>query len=195
MGTLLWLSNQTRPYISNAVRVVAIYTLARRLKHWLAATGVLEYLKMTNSYGNTIQRGRGLELMVYANAAYAPKATMKRSVSDGAEMCGGASIQLVSRTQESASLSTSEAEYVGMANVFNEALSLRSVWRYIFPEFEDSCIHVFGDNTGAIQMVRLDLETHRFMSGTTFGCSVFVWFSLSIIVLSFFGDWRITVVY
>ena len=71
VGSLLWLSNQTRPDISNAVRAVARYMHAPKLKHWLATREILGYLKVT-SYGITLQRGSGLELVVYADTAYAP---------------------------------------------------------------------------------------------------------------------------
>ena len=58
--SLLRLSNPTRPDISNAVRAVAMYMHASKLKHWLAAIGVLEYLKVTSNYGIASQRGSGL---------------------------------------------------------------------------------------------------------------------------------------
>ena len=48
------------------------------------------------------------------------------------------------------SVSSSEAEYVPMAEGFKEALSLRSIWRLLLPDFEDPCIQVFEDDNGAI---------------------------------------------
>ena len=152
VGSLMWLSNQTRPDISNAVRSVARYAHAPKLKHWKAARGILEYLNASSSYGVTFQRGSGLEMVVYADAAYAPKETKRKSVSGGAVMCGGAAIQWISRTQKCTTLSSSEAEYVAMAEGFKEALFLRSVWRFLLPNFGDPCIQVFEDNNGAIQM-------------------------------------------
>ena len=118
VGNLMWLANQTRPAISNAVRAVARSTHTPKLKHWEAARGILGYLKVTNGYGITFQRGSSLELMVYADAAYAPKDTKRKSVSGVAVMCGGAAIQWISRTQKCTTLSSSEAEYVAMAEGF-----------------------------------------------------------------------------
>ena len=94
VGGLLWLSNQTRPDISNAVRAVARYMHAPKLKHWLATREILGYLEVT-SYGITLQRGSGLELVVYADTAYAPRETRRESVSGTAVMCGGAAIQWI----------------------------------------------------------------------------------------------------
>ena len=95
VGSLMRLANQTRPDITNAVRAVARFVHVPKLKHWKAARGVLEYLKVTSSYGITFQRGSGLELMVYADAVYAPKDTKKKSVPGVAVMCGGAAIQWI----------------------------------------------------------------------------------------------------
>ena len=64
VGSLMWLANQTRPDISNAVRAVARFAHAPKHKHWKAARGILEYLKVTSDYGATFQRGTGLELLI-----------------------------------------------------------------------------------------------------------------------------------
>ena len=93
------------------------------LKHSEAARGIQEYLDATNSYGVTFQGGSGVELVVYADADYAPKETKRKSVSGEAVMCGGTAIQWISRTQKCTTLSSSEAEYVAMGDSFTEALS------------------------------------------------------------------------
>ena len=69
----MWLANQTRPDISNAGRAVARFAHALKHKHWKAARGAWEYLKVTSANGVTFQRGSGLEIVVYADAAYAPQ--------------------------------------------------------------------------------------------------------------------------
>ena len=68
-------------------------------------------------------------------------------------MCGGTAIQWISRTQKCTTISSSEAEYVAMADGFKEALFLPQVWRLLLPDFGDPCIQVFEDNRGVIQMV------------------------------------------
>ena len=81
-----------------------------------------------------------------------PKDTKRKSVSGVAVMCGGTAIQWISRTQKCTTLSSSETEYVAMAEGFKEALFLRHVWRFLLPDFGDPCIQIFEDNKGAIQM-------------------------------------------
>ena len=59
VGSLMWLANQTRPDISNAVRAVARYAHAPKSVHWGAALNILKYLRTTSDLGITYQRGCG----------------------------------------------------------------------------------------------------------------------------------------
>ena len=78
--------------ISNAVRSVARYCSTPKTFHWKAALGILAYINGTSGFGITCQRGTlaGISLKVFADADYASKATNSRSVSGGANVCGGA---------------------------------------------------------------------------------------------------------
>lgn len=60
----MWLSTQTRPDMSNAVRAVASFS-APMLVHWKEALGMLGYVRRTSSIGFTVG---GLRLQVFANA-------------------------------------------------------------------------------------------------------------------------------
>ena len=69
VGHLMWLANQTRPDILNAVRAVARYSHSPKLVHWKAALQILQYIRLTSGHGITFQRGMGsgvnLELYVW----------------------------------------------------------------------------------------------------------------------------------
>ena len=67
---------------------------------------IMEYLRTMRYLGITFQRGRGLNLEVYADSDYASKATDRRSVSGGVVMCGGIAVSWFSRTQKCVTLST-----------------------------------------------------------------------------------------
>ena len=149
VGCLMWLANQTRPDVANAIRAVARYSNSPKEIHWKAAIGILEYVFCTSDFGITFERGGGLELVAFADANYASKATDRRSVSGGAVMCAGASVCWFSRTQKCVTLSTTEAEYVALADTIKEAMFLRYVWCFIFPGLSAPCITVFEDNEGA----------------------------------------------
>ena len=85
---------------------------------------------------------------------YASKAADRRSVSGGLVMCGGACVSWFSRTQKCVTLSTTEAEYVALADVMKEVLFLRQVWRFMLPDVGMPCIPVFEDNEGAVQLAQ-----------------------------------------
>ena len=53
VGCLMWLANQTRPDIANAVRAVARYTNSPRENHWKTAVGILEYVFFPSDFGIT----------------------------------------------------------------------------------------------------------------------------------------------
>ena len=106
VGCLMWLANQTRPDSANAVRAIARYANQPREVHWRTVTGVLEHVFSTNDFGIALQKGSGLELVAFADADYASKATDRRSVSGGDIMCAGACVCWFSRTQKCVTLST-----------------------------------------------------------------------------------------
>ena len=154
VGHLMWLANQTRPDILNAVRTVARYSHAPKFVHWQAALHVLMYVRFTSCYGITFQRGtaRGVGFEVYVDSDYASRATDRKSVSGGVVMCAGGCVSFFSRTQKSVTLSSTEAEYVAMAEGLKEAIFLRYIWSFIFPDSDVGCTTVHEDNVGALHL-------------------------------------------
>ena len=56
----MWLANQTRPDIANAVRAVARYANQPREVHWRTALGILEYVFLRVILVLRSRRGVGL---------------------------------------------------------------------------------------------------------------------------------------
>ena len=56
VGSLMWLSTQTLPDISNAVRAVARYCTTPKLIRWKATLVILGHVRRTISFGITFQR-------------------------------------------------------------------------------------------------------------------------------------------
>ena len=144
VGHLMWLANQTRPDILNTVRTVARYSHAPKLVHWQAALHVLMYVRFTSGYGITFQRGtaRGVGFEMYVDSDYASRATDRNSVSGGVVMCAGGCVSFFSRTRKSVTLSSTEAEYVAMAEGLKEAIFLHYIWNFIFPDGDVGCTTV-----------------------------------------------------
>ena len=93
-------------------------------------------------------------MVSFADADYASKATDRRSVSGGVVMCAGGPVSWYSKSQKCVTLSTTQAEYVAMSDVAKEILFLRQVWRFMLPRVGMSCIPLFEDNEGAIQIAK-----------------------------------------
>ena len=68
---------------------------------------------------------------------------------------GGGCESWFSRTQKCVTFSTTQAEYVAIADVIKEeVLFLRQVWRFMLLDFGMPCIPVCEDNEGAVQLAR-----------------------------------------
>ena len=154
VGHLIRLPNQTHPDILNAVRAVARYSHAPKLVHWKAALHVLMYVRFTSSYGITFQWGTasGVGLEVFVDSDFASRATDRTSISGGVVMCAGACVSFFSRTQKRVTLSSTGAEYVAMAEGFKEAIFLRYIWSFIFPDRDVGCTTIVEDNVGALHL-------------------------------------------
>ena len=92
------------------------------------------------------------ELVVYADADYASKATDRTSVYGGAVMYAGACVCWCSRSRKCVTLSTTKAECLALADSIKEAIFITYVWSSIVPGFGPQCIEVFNDNEGSVQL-------------------------------------------
>ena len=91
------------------------------------------------------------KLSVYVDADYANEDNDRRSVSGVAVMVGGTVVNGSSTTQHCFSPSTSEAEYVAMAQGANTALFTKAVVFFLQPELTSETIDLFEDNQGAMR--------------------------------------------
>ena len=151
---LMWLANQTRPDILKAVRAVARYSHAPKQLHWQAVMHVLMYVRFTSSFGITFQRGMvgGDHMELFVDSDFARKATHRRSVSGAVVMFAGACVMYLCRTQKSVALSSMEVEYVAMADGMKEAIFVRYLWSFIFPDRDVGCTLIHEDNVSTIHL-------------------------------------------
>ena len=105
------------------------------------------------------------KLSVYVDADYANKDSDGRSVSGVAVMVGGTVVNDSSTTQHCVTLSTSEAEYVAIAQGAKTALFTKAVLDFLEPELANENIDLFEDNQEAIAIAENPInggadETH-----------------------------------
>ena len=159
VGSLLWLSNKTRPGIANTVRAVARYAHVPTERLWKAITKTLPNINGTKCLGITYVRGSGLSVDVYADADYADKDNSRRSVSGIAVTLGGTVASHVNKTQRVVSLSTSEAENIAAGKRVKKALFVRTVLLLIAPETSGASIKVLEDNEEAKALIENPLSS------------------------------------
>ena len=161
VGSLMWIANQTRPDISNAVRAVARHPHEPKKSHWKAAQKILNYLLETSHLGLKFKRDASVDVgtLVYVDADFASKANDRRSVSGAVLLVAGMIVAWFSRTQKCITLSTSEAEYVGMGDGVKEALFVNGSLVFLRPSDKIGKIQVLEDNEGAIALAENPLSS------------------------------------
>ena len=154
VGHLMWLANQTRPGMLNAVRAVARYSHSPKPVHWKVALHILQYIRLTSGHGITFQRGMGsvVDLELYVDSEFASRDTNRRSVPEGVVMCAGACVSF----------------FLGRRKVSPFLLLRQSMLRwprgsrrrfmvyleFIFPDRDVGCTLVKEDNVGVIHLAK-----------------------------------------
>jgi hypothetical protein len=150
VGSLLYLSNTTRPDIAQAVNALARFMQTPTTDHWEAAKGVLRYLAGTINCGLVYKRG---DLIGFCDADYAGDVNTRRSTSGWVFIFGGAAFSWSSKIQPTVAVSTAEAEYMAAAYAIKEALWLRK----LFAEFRMviyGAVTINCDNQAALCFLR-----------------------------------------
>ena len=70
-------------------------------------------------------------------------------------------VRWASSTQRCVTLSTTEAEYVALGEGVKEALFSGAVLPFLCPELSGSCVRVFEDNQGSIELAENTLSSAR----------------------------------
>ena len=146
--------SDSRPDILSAVRAEARYSHAPKRLHWQAAMHVLMYVRFTSSFGITFQRGMvgGDRKEIFVDSDFASKATDRRSVSGAVVLFAGACVIYLCKTQKSVVLSSMKAEYVAMGDGMKDAIFLRYLWSFIFPDRDVGWTLIHEDNVSAIHL-------------------------------------------
>ncbi|CAB1114222.1 unnamed protein product [Ectocarpus sp. CCAP 1310/34] len=80
VGSLMWIANQTRPDISNALRAVAGHSHEPKKRHWKVTQKIMNYLLDTAHQTLKYKQDDRVEVgtLVYVDADFASKATDRK---------------------------------------------------------------------------------------------------------------------
>jgi hypothetical protein len=111
VGALLFVSVCTRPDISFAVGVLTRHLKEPRDSHWVAAVGVLDYLRGTKEFGILLgNNDMSSRLLAYSDSDWGADAVDRKSISGVIIMWGDSVLDWKSKKQNMVATSTTEAE-------------------------------------------------------------------------------------
>ena len=157
LGELQFLANATRPDMAHTINRLAAYTANPSLQHIGALKCVLRYLAGTKGYGiiykNSSESANNLNIFHgYADAAFANQDDCK-STSGYVFIASGGAITWRSKKQTTVAQSSTEAEYIALAEAAREACWLRNLYDELgYSQSNPTLIR--GDNNGSIAMAR-----------------------------------------
>ena len=125
VGSLMYAMVCTRPDISHAVSMVSRYMHNPGKKHWEAAKWILRYIKGTVNLGLKFERNRkNVErfLVGYTDSDFAGDLDNRRSTTGYVFTMASGPVSWRSTLQSTVALSTTEAEYMAIAEAMKEAI-------------------------------------------------------------------------
>lgn len=150
VGALNYLATATRPDISFVASYLGQFNNCHGEEHWKAAKRVLRYLKGTLNVG--LSFGKGVEpVQGFVDADWGGDVGDRHSFTGYIFLMNGSPISWDAKKQKTVALSTTEAEYIALAESAKECIFLRRFLREIgFDEATD--ISMFCDNNSAIKL-------------------------------------------
>ena len=159
VGALLFLTAISRPDISFEVSRATQFMSNHGEDHWKAAKRILRYLKGTISQGIWFN-GKDLELRAYADADYAANPDTRKSTSGFVLTLSSGPVTWAARSQKSVAQSTTEAEYIALADCIKDVIWARQLLSDL-GRAPTTATLVSSDNQAAIKLVRNPIYHRR----------------------------------
>ena len=152
----------TRPSLAYAVSFLGRFMHAPTKEHMKMAHRTLSHLVQTKDHGITFDGNNkdSLKLIGYSDSDYASDITDRKSVSGYIFILANAPISWKSRKQSTVANSSTEAEYIALANATKEAVWLRRFLLEVnLPQPEPTVIR--GDNNGSLFLAKNPVNHDR----------------------------------
>lgn len=125
VGGLLYIAQGTRPDIAYAVNTVSKFNVNPGKPHWAPVKRIFRYLKGTISAKLEYSKDGNQETISYCDADWASDTDDRRSTTGYCFLRQKGAISWSSKRQKTIALSTTEAEYMSLSTIAQEALWLR----------------------------------------------------------------------
>jgi len=151
VGSLMYAMVCSRPDLSYAMSLVSRYMANPGKEHWKAVQWIFRYLRGTTNaclkFGRTDKGLTG-----YVDSDFAVDLDKKRSLTGYVFTIGGCAVSWRATLQPVVALSTTEAEYMAIAEACKESVWLKGLFAELCGD--DSCINLFCDSQSAICLTK-----------------------------------------
>ncbi|GJT98420.1 hypothetical protein Tco_1093938 [Tanacetum coccineum] len=158
IGSLMYLTS-SRPDLIYAVCLCARYQAKPTEKHLNAVKRIFRYLKGTINMGIWYSKDTGMSMTAYADADYTWCQDTRCSTSGNAQLLGDKLVSWSSKKQKCTSISSIEAEYIGLYGCCAQILWMRS--QLIEYGFQFNKIPLYCDNKSAIALCCNNVQHSR----------------------------------
>lgn len=150
VGSLLYISNATRPDIAYAISEVSRFNANHTDVHWTAAKRILRYLRGTTSLKLRYERKKE-PIHAYCDADWGSENETRKSRTGYVIVMAGAAVAWCSKRQQIVALSSTEAEYIALSSTVRESLWTLQL-RDEIQEKSNGVLKIYCDNQSAIKL-------------------------------------------
>lgn len=150
IGSLLYVAVNTRPDISAAVTILAQRVEKPTQRDWLEVKRIIKYLKHTATHQLQLGFINNTDLIGYADADWGEDRESRKSNSGFVFLFGGP-IYWTCRKQSCVALSSTEAEFIALAEASKECIWLRNILIEFGVNVEKPT-QIFEDNQSCIKL-------------------------------------------
>jgi hypothetical protein len=146
IGSLMYLAVLTRPDIAFSVSFLSQFNNSHTETHWKYAKRILRYLQATKNYGLKFKK-EDTDLEGFVDADWASNSVDRKSYTGYGFKFSGSLVSWESVKQKTVALSSTESEYMAIAEACKEAIYLRNLLQELTGNLH--CIKLFNDNQSA----------------------------------------------
>lgn len=158
VGSLLHLTQGTRPDIAFAVNDVSRFNSRHSNTHWQAVKRIFRYLKGTIDLKLTYHKNGNSEMHAYSDADWASETDKRRSCSAYVIKMANAAISWCSKRQAIVALSSTEAEYIALSSTVREVMWMRQLAQEVDEKLNGPTL-LLCDNQSSIKLA--ESEAYR----------------------------------
>jgi hypothetical protein len=161
IGCLTYASVASRPDLAISVNLMSQFAAQPSQEHWTAVKRILRYVRGTVDRGLTFRADSdtGITLTGYSDSDWAGDKDTRKSVSGYLFLVSGGVVSWRSQRQSVVALSSTEAEYVALAEACKEAAWLRRLLDDM--GFPQAATPLKGDNQGALALAKNPVHHDR----------------------------------